>query len=363
MSNRSPTKSLKNVTPQEAWSGWKPSVSHLRVFGSVAYAQVPKQLRSKLDDRSEKLLFIGYDENEKSKGYKLFNPNTNKPVISRDVEFDEEAAWDWSIEEEESYNFLPYFEEQNSTQHVSAPSPQMLSPSLHSNGDSSNSSEGPKKYISISDLYETTESSIEMFDDFKKRKTREFEMTDMGLMSYYLGIEVTQSDEGIFISQEAYTKGVLKKFNMLNVNPVITPMECGLKLSKNDPNGEKVNPTLFKSLVGSLRYFTCTRPYILFVVGLVSRFMENPSTSHLKVAKRILRYLKGTLDHGLLYSTSHDFKLMGYCDSDFAGDIDDRFYSETMLFHGVQRNNQLLHYLHVNRNTLLLLRVHVIRYG
>uniref|UniRef100_A0A803MZ89 Uncharacterized protein n=1 Tax=Chenopodium quinoa TaxID=63459 RepID=A0A803MZ89_CHEQI len=272
----------------EAWSGWKPSVSHLRVFGSIAYAQVPKQLRSKLGDRSKKLLFIGYDE--KSKGYKLFNPNTNNSVISRYVEFDEEATWDWSIEEEESYNFLPYFEEENSTQHVSAPttppsSPQMLSPSLHLNGDSTDSR-----------------------------------------------IEVTQSDEGIFISQEAYTKGVLKKFNMLNVNPVSTPMECGVKLSKNDPYGQKVNPTLFKSLVGSLRYLTCTRPDILFVVGLVSRFMENPSTLHLNTAKRIFRYLKGTLDHGLLYSTSHDFKLWGYCDSDFVGDIDDRKSTTCFVF-------------------------------
>ena len=87
VSNRSPTKSLKDVTPQEAWSRQKPSVSHLRVFGSIAYVHVPKQERSKLDDRSEKFIFIGYDEN--SKGYRLFNPDSGKFITSRDIEFDE----------------------------------------------------------------------------------------------------------------------------------------------------------------------------------------------------------------------------------------------------------------------------------
>ena len=71
------------------------SVSHLRVFGYIAYVHVPKQERSKLDDRSEKFIFIGYDEN--SKGYKLYNPSNRNILTSRDVEFDEEKAWDWSL--------------------------------------------------------------------------------------------------------------------------------------------------------------------------------------------------------------------------------------------------------------------------
>ncbi|XP_059629556.1 secreted RxLR effector protein 161-like [Cornus florida] len=100
-------------------------------------------------------------------------------------------------------------------------------------------------------------------------------------------------------------------------------MEVGIKLSR-DEDGETVDPTFFKSLVGSLRYLTCTRPDILFAVGLVSRFMERPTITHFKAAKRILRYIKGTLDFGLFYSFSNDFKLVGYCDSDWAGDLDDR---------------------------------------
>ena len=147
-----------------------------------------------------------------------------------------------------------------------------------------------------------------MFEDFKKVMTKEFEMTNIGLMAYYLGIEVKQMEDGIFISQEGYEEDILKKFEMLNSNLVSTLVECGVKLSKHD-NEEKVNPTFFKSMVGSLKYLTCTRPDILFGAVLVNRYMEAPTMTHLKTAKRILRYLKGTLDYGLLYSPSKDFKL------------------------------------------------------
>ncbi|KAK2973292.1 hypothetical protein RJ640_029742 [Escallonia rubra] len=163
-----------------------------------------------------------------------------------------------------------------------------------------------------------------MFEDFKKAVAHEFEMSDMGLMSYYLGIEVKQMEDRIFISPEAYAKEVLKKFNMFDCNPVNTPMECGVKLSRAEKGLQKVDPKLFRSLVGSLRYLTCTRLDILFLVGLVSRFMENPSKTHMKAAKRILRFLKGTLDCGIFYSASDEYKLMGYCDSDYAGDTVNR---------------------------------------
>jgi hypothetical protein len=124
---------------------------------------------------------------------------------------------------------------------------------------------------------------------------------------------------------------VLKKFKMDDSNPVATPMECGMKLSKHEP-GEHVDLTLFKSLVGSLRYLTCTRPDILYAVGVVSRYMENPTTTHLNVAKRILHYIKGTTNFGLYYSMSNDYKLVGYSDSDW-GDIDDRKSTNGFVFY------------------------------
>nr|CAD1817932.1 unnamed protein product [Ananas comosus var. bracteatus] len=95
--NRSPTKSLKNMTPEEGWSGYKPGVKHLKIFGCIAYAQIPKEKRKKLDDRGEKCIFTGYSEH--SKAYKLYNPITNKVIISKDVIFDENGTWNWNTEE------------------------------------------------------------------------------------------------------------------------------------------------------------------------------------------------------------------------------------------------------------------------
>ncbi|KAL4378928.1 hypothetical protein GQ457_02G031910 [Hibiscus cannabinus] len=127
LSNRSPTKNMDNVTPQEAWSGRKPSVRHIRVFGSIAYAHVPDQGRLKLDDRSSKYVFIGYDSN--SKGYKVFNPNNGRIVISRDVEFDEQASWNWEAQEEQTYDFFTYFvEEQDVTPSQVVELPQNMTP-------------------------------------------------------------------------------------------------------------------------------------------------------------------------------------------------------------------------------------------
>ncbi|KAK4412556.1 Retrovirus-related Pol polyprotein from transposon TNT 1-94 [Sesamum alatum] len=101
--------------PREAWNGRKLNVSHLRVFGSISYVQVPRQKRSKLDDRSEKHVFVGYDYH--SKGYRLFNPSNGKVLVSRDVEFIEEGQWSWEAQKEKSYHFLSYFgEEQDDMQ-------------------------------------------------------------------------------------------------------------------------------------------------------------------------------------------------------------------------------------------------------
>ena len=93
--NRSPTKIVRDKIPQDACSGKHHCVSHFRVFGCIAYAHVPKEIRSKLDDKSEKSIFIGYDE--QSKAYKLFNPITRKFIISRHVVFKEEESWDDNI--------------------------------------------------------------------------------------------------------------------------------------------------------------------------------------------------------------------------------------------------------------------------
>ncbi|KAH9698867.1 hypothetical protein KPL71_024159 [Citrus sinensis] len=168
-----------------------------------------------------------------------------------------------------------------------------------------------------------TGSDPSLFEEFKRVMIKEFEMTNIRLMAYYLGIKVKQKKEGIFISQESYANEIFKKLKMNYCKPISTPVEYGVKLSKHD-EGEDINLTFFKSLVGSLRYLTCTRLYILYVVGLVSRYMENPKTTHFKAVKSIIRYIKGIINFDLLYSFSNDYKLVGYSDSDWDRDVDDR---------------------------------------
>jgi hypothetical protein len=110
---------------------------------------------------------------------------------------------------------------------------------------------------------------------------------------------------------------------MENYNPITTPMELSTKLSRYD-EGDEVDENLYRSLIGSLRYLTYIRPDIMFVVGVASRYMESLRTSHWKAAKRILRYVRGSVDLGLHYLKTNNFKLIGYSDSDWYGDIDDR---------------------------------------
>lgn len=156
-------------------------------------------------------------------------------------------------------------------------------------------------------------------------------MTDMGLMRYFLGLEVLQTLEGIFLSQSKYAFQILERFAMKDCKPVATLVECGVSLIKAS-DGKPVDSTYYKSVVGCLRYLTCTRPDILFSVGLVSRFMENPTITHLKAVKRILRYVKGTYDYGLFYSAVPELVLTSYRDNDWAGDHDDRKSTTSFVY-------------------------------
>eukprot|EP00253_Pinus_taeda_P033015 PITA_33015 len=174
-------------------------------------------------------------------------------------------------------------------------------------------------------------------DDYRIKNVKsvmkeEFEMTDMGLLRYFLGIEVDQNENGILISQVRYVNEVLGRFNMQECKAMITPMVMGLKLSKED-NSKDFDPSLYKSIVGSLMYLTAIRPDIMFAVSLISRFMERPKEAHWQASKRILRYVKGTKILGILYTLSECSDLVGYTDSDWAGSIDDRKSTSGYVFH------------------------------
>ncbi|KAA0056914.1 Retrovirus-related Pol polyprotein from transposon TNT 1-94 [Cucumis melo var. makuwa] len=162
LSNRSPTRSLWNKTPQQAWTGRKPSIGHLRVFGCMAYAHIPDQKRSKLDDKSEKYVFVGYDAS--SKGYKLYNPVTKKTIVSRDVVFDEEASWNWN-DEPEDYKFLCFPDEHDEPSDIASPPTSPITPQQSTSSSSASSSEGPRGMRSLQDIYDETEELSQSFNN------------------------------------------------------------------------------------------------------------------------------------------------------------------------------------------------------
>lgn len=127
---------------------------------------------------------------------------------------------------------------------------------------------------------------------------------------------MTQDKDGSIISQEDYVKTILEKFNMRDCNFVYTYVDCGVKLYKYNAR-IKIDVVYFKSLIGSLRYLTCTRPNILYGVGLFSRFMEDLWSSYLLAAKRILHCVKGTTKFSLFYSSDNNFNLVAYTNNDW----------------------------------------------
>lgn len=553
--NRSPSKALDNITPEEKWNNQKPSVDHLRVFGSIAYALVPYERRTKLDEKSIKCVVFGVSKD--SKAYRLYNPETRKIVISKDVHFDENKGWEWEgkqeekeltwndseTEPEEEENVMgegenevteeeigtaeeapPIAEAQTLVREVSKRTirrpvwfkdfdtrgacflveedegdirAMFISPEdpecfedalqqevwrkamekeiasieenntwelmdlpegakvigvkwvfktkLNENGEInkfkarlvakgyhqkqgvyfhevfapvarwdtirvilaiaaekgwnvfqldvksaflhedlmeevfveqpqgfevSNGSnkvyklkkalyglkQAPRAWYSriegyflqqgfekcycehtlfvkkeegsclIISLYVDdliyTGNSTEMIEKFKGSMMREFSMTDLGKMRYFLGVEVVQDKKGIFVNQKKYAEETLKKYGMEECNSIKNPMVPGHKLTKAG-DGEEFNRTTFKQLVGSLRYLTATKPDLIYSVNLVSRYMENPNEQHMVTAKRILRYIQGTRGFGIQYKYGGEQKLVGYVDSDYAGDVDD----------------------------------------
>lgn len=517
--NRLATKAVSDKTPIEAWSGNKPSVQHLKIFGCICYYHVPEVKRSKLDEKARKGVFVGYAT--ESKGYRIFDLHDSKIAISRDVTFDEEAYWDWNEKEVkrhvdensgtqddthydvtnepefnvqdttdtdvlrtrpladlyESCNFvivepesymdaskhdvwidamkseLEMIKKNNTWKLVDLPEGKNAigvkwvyrtkfhpDGSIHKhkarlvvkgysqvagidfgdtfapvarhdtiklllsiaaqrnwkihhldvksaflNGELEEEiyvrqpqgfevageeervyrlykalyglKQAPRAWYAKIDAHllnhnfrrSSSESTLyikqfnsqekliislyvddllvigsndEIVKEFKKQMECEFDMSDLGLVYYFLGMEIKQESSGVYISQKKYASDMLKRFNMFSCKSVASPLVLNCKLSKDD--GEKlVDPTPYRSIVGSLLYLTITRPDLAYSASFLSRFMNAPSTSHVGAAKRVLRYLKGSINFGIMFERNKDVKLEGYADSDWAGSIDD----------------------------------------
>ena len=173
----------------------------------------------------------------------------------------------------------------------------------------------------VDDLLVTGNDYLQL-QEFKGEMEKMFEMSDLGEMKYFLGMEIHQCSTGIFISQKKYALDLLKKFKMERCKVVSTPLVYNEKLSKEEC-GDKADPTAYRSLIGRLLYLTATRPDLMFTASLLSRFMHSPGQVHFGVAKKVLRYVKGTADYGIWFTPSENGLLQGYCDSDWAGSVDD----------------------------------------
>lgn len=152
---------------------------------------------------------------------------------------------------------------------------------------------------------------------------QEFEMKSLGHLKYFLGIEVSRSKEGIFLSQRKYAMDLLKETGMTACSPVSTPIEENLKLSIH-PQQIHTNKERYQRLVGRLMYLAHTRPNLAYVLSVISQFMHSPSEEHMKVVTRVLRYLKSSPGKGILFKKGENLKIEGYTDADWAGSIEDR---------------------------------------
>ena len=167
-----------------------------------------------------------------------------------------------------------------------------------------------------------TGSSERLLNEFKREMMQRYEMSDLGLLHHFLGMGILQTNRGVFIHQGKYAKSLLSKFGLDDCKPVSIPLATGEKLKKKD-GSELADESLYRRIVGSLLYLTATRPDLMYAASLLSRFMTGPTKIHMGAAKRVLRYVQGTLSYGIEYVREQSATLIGFCDADWAGSEDD----------------------------------------
>lgn len=166
-------------------------------------------------------------------------------------------------------------------------------------------------------------NSTSSISDIKQLLSRSFNMKDLGPVTYFLGIEIDRSDAGFFLSQRKYASDILLEFGMTKAKPLHLPMDIKLKLTA-DMGDVLPNPSTYQRLIGKLIYLTITRPDIAFSVQILTQYMQKPTTVHMQNAKRLLRYISGTVTQGILLASSSAAQLTAYCDSDWAGCVSTR---------------------------------------
>jgi hypothetical protein len=157
---------------------------------------------------------------------------------------------------------------------------------------------------------------------FAKDMQNEFEMSLLGELSFFMGLQIHQSNQIIFISQTKYIREMLKRFRIEDCKPIITPMHTSCKLNKDD-DSMSTDKRQYMSMIENLLYATTSRSNVMQAVGQVARFQEAQNESHVLAVERIFRYLKGTKEFGLWYPKRKDLSLIACTDADWSGCIDD----------------------------------------
>ncbi|GKD89091.1 retrovirus-related pol polyprotein from transposon TNT 1-94 [Tanacetum coccineum] len=166
-------------------------------------------------------------------------------------------------------------------------------------------------------------STPELCDLFSKIMCSKFKMSMMGKISFFLGLQISQSPRGIFINQSKYALESLKKYGFDSCDPVDTPMVEKSKLDE-DKEGKAVDPSHYRGMIGTLLYLTASRPDLQFAICMCARYQARPTEKHLNAVKMIFRYLKGTVHRGLWYPKDSSIALTAFADADHAGCQDTR---------------------------------------
>ncbi|KAL7589888.1 hypothetical protein Lser_V15G40189 [Lactuca serriola] len=159
----------------------------------------------------------------------------------------------------------------------------------------------------------------EVIVQLKENVCTRFHMKDLGKLRHFLGLEIEYEVGDIILHQQKYSSDLLKHFGMFNCKPAVSPRDTNAKLYV-DVGRKLEDETMYRKLVGNLIYLTLTRAYIAFVVGVLSRYMQNPRKPHLDAFRRVLRYIKATMNYGVMFQREQKCKMVGYCDVDYAGD-------------------------------------------
>ncbi|GJT71050.1 retrovirus-related pol polyprotein from transposon TNT 1-94, partial [Tanacetum coccineum] len=333
-------------TPYHIINARKPSVKFFHIFGSLCYIVRNGENLDKMKEKGDACIFVGYST--QSKAYRVFNKRSRMIVETIHVNFDElpQMASDHvssdpdpqcSITVLEQDSLSPGSQSQENVPQVAetvtmSNELELLYSLMYREGFSKGSID-PTLFITkhgedillvqiyVDDIIFGS-TNPKLSKRFGKLMHSKFDMSMMGELKFFLGIQIHQSPRGIFINQAKYAQEILKKHGMTSCDSIGTPMAT--KHLDADLSGTPVDQTKYRSMVGALMYLTASRPDIVHATCYCARYQAKPTEKHLTAVKRIFRYLKDSINMGLWYPKDTGFELTAFSDSDHAGCLDSR---------------------------------------